>query len=512
MPARQVPGIGGNLSNIKYICLSDIHLGANSAILTDTPAVTLSLPSGEEQVLSPAYSATPLREAFSQALVRLLQDFAASQASTAPAGVVLLGDVLDFSLGRPRSAIDDLDALLKALVSAGAQAVLGDFVFLPGNHDHALWTVARFQRMVGANRQDDDFDHITRAFDGPENHPLAPIIGPVLAENGFAEATTYYPNMGLIRDGRAVVLHHGHFIESAYRVMSTLVAELANQDAGKFSAEALEILNASWIDFMWSTDGDDGKLGAEIMLAYDYLLTGAEDTRFFARLADLIAARIGAALPLPKTAASRKLMDEVSRAVVESLIGHYGQTERFSYAEALDADSRAGLAAYLTGPVLKQLATERAGSRIEDVTFIFGHTHKPFEDRLAIDAFRRPARVYNTGGWDLDTPMFDTMLGAALVFVDDDLNVASLRICDVPRQDGPVAPPGPGFQVHVATAEGTLADNPLALALDRSLAASRQAWADFAAEADRAYRAKQGYIMARLHKADIMAHRKGSVL
>lgn len=510
------------MTNLLYICLSDLHLGARTAILTDNPAVTAPGEGGTEVALCQAYDADPLRKALAGALTATLAAYAGVTPVTRQAGVVLLGDILDLSLGNPRRAIDDLDLLLKALAMAGGQKYLGRFVFVPGNHDHELWTVARYQRMVGKLRAEGDFDHITRAFDAPLGHPAAPLIDGLLRQNGFGKkvegdqpSAVYYPNLGVSSaDGkRAVVLHHGHFIEAAYRVMSNLVAFLAERDADDLDAEALEILNASWIDFMWSTDGDDGKLGRDIQLAYEYLLTGSEDLRFDQRFAERIAQQVMASLPLPKTAGSRKLVGQISAAVVDATVGQYGQSERFSYDQAMSPDGIAGLAGYIHGPVLKQIAADRPGQDgISELTFIFGHTHKPFEDRLVSPDFAKPPCVYNTGGWDLDTPMFDTKLGAALVFVDEELNVASLRLCHVPKQDGlEMSPDGP-YPVHVATAEGDIAGNPLASRLDKCLQATRDAWEAFATEAEKAYRAKQAYSMAIMTRADALDRKPGKVL
>lgn len=503
------------MPSITHICLSDVHLGANTAILTDTPAVTVKTSSGKTEQLAPAYSAAPLRQALAKALAATLGAYSAKNPGNTKANIVLLGDVLDFSLGNPKRAIDDLDLLLKALKDAKANGFLGQFIFVPGNHDHQLWTVARFDRMAGNDRQDDNFSHVTKAFDKPAAHPVAPVINTILKENGFTvPSATYYPNMGLqTRNAtRAVVLHHGHFVESAYKVMSNLVAQLADKNPDEFDTETLEILNASWIDFLWSSDGDDGKLGHDIQIAYEYLLTGSEDLKFDHRLAKLIADRVSTALPLAKTASTRNMVSAFARALVDATVGQYGQTDRFSYAQVLDSDSQLGLRSYIKGPVLKQIAAELPGKTVKDLTFIFGHTHKPFEDRLVDDEFQIPPAIYNTGGWDLDTPMFDTKLGAALVFIDEFLNVASLRICHVPKQDGPEIPPGSTpYQVHVATADGTL-NNDLAIALNDCVKSCGSAWALFATEAEKAYRAKQAYTMAQLTKNDAKDRKSGRVL
>ena len=62
------------------------------------------------------------------------------------------------------------------------------------------------------------------------------------------------------------------------------------------------------------------------------------------------------------------------------------------------------------------------------MTFVFGHTHKPFQDLLVLDGYPNPVQVFNTGGWVLDQVRQATTQGAAAVFIDDELNAGSLRL------------------------------------------------------------------------------------
>jgi hypothetical protein len=490
-----------NMANIKCICLSDLHLGAPSALLTDTP----DLDEGGEPI-----SASPLRDALSRALVATLGAFYGSEEAAARPTLVLLGDIFDFSLGTPKSSIDTFDAVLKSLATAGAQKWFTELVLVPGNHDHELWTATRLQNMVGTSIDLDRYTHTTPAFAPLSELPVAAIMDRVLDRNGFSPARTYYPNMGLASKDRtrAVVLHHGHFIESMYRAMSILTAELDGSAASAQDVETLERLNGSWIDFVWSSDGDDGRLGVDVRAGFDYLLTGREDIRFDHRLARLVARTAMARLPVPQTAKVRHLTEVIARAAIDGIVGQYGQMERFSYFQTLGADGLAGLTSYLSGPVLTQIAEELGSAGptapVRDVTFVFGHTHKPFQSRIVAPGFTKPPAIYNTGGWDLDMPMFGTRLGAAAVFIDDDLNVASLRLCDVPDEDGPEAG-SPSRGVRVETADGTLSGNPLAQRLQSAVTEVQPAWSSFSLAADQAYRIKQAYALALLREEDRLA-------
>ena len=177
------------------------------------------------------------------------------------------------------------------------------------------------------------------------------------------------------------------------------------------------------------------------------------------------------------------------------------------------AASLAGLCRYLQGPTRQHITAELGGAVPEDVTFIFGHTHKPFEDRLPVAGFARPVAIYNIGGWILDTPMFGTVEGASALFIDDALNVASLRLFTAPAEDGPAPKRNVPPLVRVATADGD-ATNPMAKALAAVIAvpAVAAAWVAFAVEADAAYRETQAMILEILGRSDRDARARGKLL
>jgi hypothetical protein len=477
------------VARISHLCLSDLHLGADTAILTDTPEVPPHLHK---------VSADPLREALGQALTATLEFLDHGAAQPSAPSLVLLGDIMDFSLGTPAEAIASFDRLLKAM--SPLRNRLGPTIFLPGNHDHELWTVSRFMAMGNQAPGEVARSHTTSAFGKLEAMPPTGVIDGILVRNGFPGCRTFYPNMGLRSpDGdRTIVLHHGHFLESIYRLVSTLIADLDGSAGTPRSVEILEQQNSSWIDFFWSNFGDDGLLGKEARLGYDYLLSGREDIRFDRRLGAVLSRKLMAALPIPQTAVAQQWAGAAINAMIEAMLGSYGQMDRFNYFVPLGADALEGLNSYLSKLVVAQMKEEKLQDpQKTDLTFIFGHTHKPFESRYPVPGFDRPAAVYNTGGWDLDMPMFGTLLGAAAVFIDEDLNVASLRLCGVPESEGHSSAP-----VRVGTADGTLDGNPLAERLEAALQHSFGHWTRFSEEATKAYKAKQAFIFASMAQAD----------
>jgi hypothetical protein len=99
--------------------------------------------------------------------------------------------------------------------------------------------------------------------------------------------------------------------------------------------------------------------------------------------------------------------------------------ERHRPGITLSPHAEEGLLTYLNGAVATQTAAEIGHP--DDVTFVFGHTHKPFIEERPVAAFPNPVKVLNTGGWVVDTPQLNPFKGATLILIDDQLNVAALR-------------------------------------------------------------------------------------
>ena len=81
-----------------------------------------------------------------------------------------------------------------------------------------------------------------------------------------------YPNLGLLsEDGRrCVVVHHGHYIESMYQLMSSLNQLMFNKPLPRDITE-IEEDNFAWIDFFWSSLGRSGDVGEDVNRLYDML-------------------------------------------------------------------------------------------------------------------------------------------------------------------------------------------------------------------------------------------------
>ncbi|MBF0568604.1 MAG: hypothetical protein HQK95_07005 [Nitrospirae bacterium] len=112
----------------------------------------------------------------------------------------------------------------------------------------------------------------------------------------------------------------------------------------------------------------------------------------------------------------------------------------------LSAGARKGLIDYLAIQVHNQIIADAAdsGQMPNDIKFIFGHTHTPFLENMDVNSDKYkdnrpkpypagyPTRfdLYNTGGWVVDTFTPEKTHGGAVVFIDDDLNAASVKMYD----------------------------------------------------------------------------------
>ena len=80
----------------------------------------------------------------------------------------------------------------------------------------------------------------------------------------------------------------------------------------------------------------------------------------------------------------------------------------------------------LEGPVRGQVRREWTDVP-QEVTFVYGHTHKPFTDRWAVPGFPAPVRIFNTGGWVVDTTEPAPVQAGVAVLVNDELDAVSLQ-------------------------------------------------------------------------------------
>jgi len=468
------------MSTITHVCMSDLHLGAESSLLTDLGANGVPDYLGRSPVL--------------MALVDCLRDLLDTQ--TEKPTLVLAGDILELALAQTHEAAMCFEGFLQALFPGDEQDLFARrILLLPGNHDHHLWEVAREQHYVDflgsgtvpAGERLSEAWSVTRLYESqrpvgwPRSKLLEALAGrhPSLAD---LQIQMVYPNLGLRTQdhSRCVVFTHGHYIEPIYMAMSWLRGFLFPESERRESMTISEIEreNFAWIDFFWSTMGRSGAAGERVQQVYE--MTGSSEgiETLSKRIAEGVVEHWGRPL-LPdglEVLAIERLLAKRMRAFVAQERGQGG--------EALSEETEKGLVEYIAGPLRQQINYEGRDENAPQgrlpgaLTVVFGHTHKPFERRKVLPGFTRPVDLINTGGWVVDTIEQQPLHGAALVLVNDAYDVASLRMYDEPARG---AAPGP---VRVAAAF----ENPLAAALRARIdshGAGPSPWATFSAEVDR---------------------------
>ena len=480
------------------VVLSDFHAGAAESLLTVLDADLRPDPS----------QTSPTTTAFAAAFVPTIKALTAVYGKP---DLVLLGDVLDLSLGRPDQAARIFSGFLRAL---GAGDLFASVAFVPGNHDHALWTAERYGATAGVAKGPGDpqfWAHSSPAFAPAATMGTTTLLNAILAEGGMSrKVATYYPNMGLqpqAGGGRLAVLHHGHFIESAYTAMSALLAAMRGKPVPPMTAERIEKENGSWIDFVWSTVGDDGRVGNEVTLAEEMMVTGGASQVLQDRVAAMLMRQVQGGLGLPVTGLAETWTERVCRGVVDVVLGSYSDLERFDYESYLSPSSVTLLMSYLSEVVAAQIGDEVPGHGPGDhLTFVFGHTHKAFADALVVPGFTAPVSVYNSGGWVLDTADLSTVEGAGVVFLDGALNSAMLQVYGL--TEGEAVMPA-----RVISADPQPdAKNPLFQAVQKAMAAQAGPWAAFSTTVAAELKKKQDFYMALGDRVERRAARKAGVV
>ncbi len=464
------------------IAISDLHVGARNSLFTgldtdDNPDIAVD---------------TFTNITFMRALHATLKHMELPEKPE----LILHGDLLDLSFASPYVTTSILRTFLGNILvhEDTRETVFGRVFYLPGNHDHEVWTADRFGRTPTPDIDLDNpkfWAHTTKAFAPPDDVGTTTLINEVIAELDLdLQVATYNPNFGWCSpDGtRAVVFHHGHYVESLYSLMTRFLELLSGHQDAAWTAEKLEQANGSWIDFGWSTLGDLGELGDDMASFMKLLATGGASHQLQNRISRMLAQKMQDMLPLPESQNISRGLDYISHAIVDSLLGRFSTLERFDYTRILSESSIEGLKRYLSETVRTQIEAELPDPKPEHLTFVFGHTHKPFEDQMVVPEYARPVTVYNTGGWVLDTALLSTVEGASAVFVDDDLNTAALRLFEMPlnrktivSDDGTVLPDESDVgQVSVVSADPTSdEDNPLFQSLTKAVTAAEAEWSKF---------------------------------
>jgi len=406
---------------IRYVCLSDMHLGAKTSVLTNLKTAS---PETDPLKASPVMAQ----------LVECLKDLLGPGKKVT---LILNGDILELALATDNEAYMAFERFVELVLKPGKE-VFDRIIYLPGNHDHHLWELARetqyMNYVVDGLQLSDPLPvpwHTTNMFVEDDLHPVVPYTLNRLVSKlskDFRMATAY-PNFALLHKNRekCVIFHHGHYVESLYHFMTTLKNLIFSRgkDSRPLQIWELEAENFAWIDFFWSTMGRSGEAGKDVGIFYEKMQDPQALKQLLYNLADNLVAQ---ANPPWWAAGTEK---EALKWLIGIVIDRIGKAENLQTEEPLSDDAEKGLWSYVDGPLREQLVSECNRRQIkvpEDVTFVFGHTHKAFEDKMNFKEYPQWVKVYNSGGWVVESVDPKPLHGGAVILIDDDLDVVSLRM------------------------------------------------------------------------------------
>ena len=197
------------MGTIRYVCLSDMHLGAKNSLLTN-----LKIASTETDPLAPS----PVIEQLVECLKKLIgigQDVT----------LILNGDILELALATDNEAYMAFERFIELILKPGEQ-IFKRIIYIPGNHDHHLWELARetqYMNFIDTVKPGALFPvpwHVTNMLVENDPNPVVPYtLNRLVRKYPLPEdfrITTAYPNLALLKNGgqKCVIFHHGHFVES----------------------------------------------------------------------------------------------------------------------------------------------------------------------------------------------------------------------------------------------------------------------------------------------------------
>ena len=266
-----------------------------------------------------------------------------------------------------------------------------------------------------------------------------------------------YPNLALVEGDRVIVLHHGHLADRFCTLMSPLTARLSGGDGTEVTPADIEADNGAWINFLWSSLGQEGRSGSTLKRVYDLMQTETSRVILGHQVARSVVGDDPGAL-------GRLAGALVRRSVILATMATQGVGQARLIEDPQPQDDQR-LLAYLAGPVAAQLRAEGSERRLEHITrfgFLFGHTHQPFCSIITGNGVTVDAA--NTGGWVVDTDQPRPRVGGAIALISRDLDIALVRV--IQQFDDPAdsqlrvqAPPGssPAFAEAV---RDCIADHP----------------------------------------------------
>ncbi|MEZ4805019.1 MAG: hypothetical protein R2852_05920 [Bacteroidia bacterium] len=395
-----------------------MHLGAENSILTnlDGDSVETDTSKASNSMIK---------------MVECLKDVISNNKGIKKPTLVLNGDIIELALTTTNNAAMAFQRFIELVMpDKGDRLFDNEIFFMAGNHDHNLWERSRvhhYDHYISSLETSDFIEdewHCTNLFE-PEQIPVS-ILNTLLHRYPHLQdvkVVASYPAHALLSEDKqkCVVISHGHYVESMYSLMTSLRAKIFPDREKPKSFEELESENFGWVDFFWSTLGRSGSVGKDINLIYDKLQDPEQVKILIGNIAESFSEHA-------KTKVGKWVEKNMLQELLTLTLGKLASNERNEPDVELTPDATNGLKVFLEQYILNHLKKELDGFVPPNMTFIFGHTHKPFHRLVEYEGYPNPVKVYNSGGWVVDTMKQQPLHGASIVLVDEHLDVISLQM------------------------------------------------------------------------------------
>jgi hypothetical protein len=395
-----------------------MHLGAENSLLTYLTPGTVDTDTGK-----PA----PLLIKLAECLKEIISKNKGSKKPT----LVLNGDLAELALTTSDKAGMAYQRFLELVMPDDGELLFDkEILFLPGNHDHNLWERSRFSyntdqiRNIKPGEKIKPGIHVTPMFTPPVIvSPFLTILLQCYPHLKDASVHVSYPAHAVLNESKnkCIIFCHGHYIESMYSLMTHLRDDIFPDRSNPRSLVKLEEENYAWVDFFWSDLGRSGSVGKDIDLIYDKLQSPKQVNILLENIATSLTKR-------KKRGIVRWLEKKALLFVLKLTVGHMASSERNEPAVELTPDAAKGLKTLMENEIYNQLSSELGNSIPDDITFIFGHTHKPFQRKMKFDHYSNEVKVYNSGGWVVDTMQQQSLIGGSVILADDNFDVVALHM------------------------------------------------------------------------------------
>ena len=415
------------MPDIRYVCLSDMHLGADNSILT--------------RILPGSIEVDPLTpDPVLCQLVACLRHLIEKNESPQKPVLVLNGDILEMALSDVNKAAMVFERFIELVFPKDAEALFDEHIlYIPGNHDHHIWESARETQYVNFISTIEPGAALKAPWHTTKMVAPDPVKEYFLTNLlkrrphwGNTVVQVVYPNYALFTsdEQKCIIFSHGHYVESIYSLMSTLNTMIFPNRKKPTMIWDIEAENFAWVDFFWSTMGRSGDVGQSIGLLYDKM----QDQQQFEKLIDnFVTSLVEQSNYLPHWLEGVEVAG--LKLFVKLILSRVSQLESKRLDQYLSPDARQGLKFFMEVPLREQLLVEHQQVIPQDITFIFGHTHKPFQQLMDFEGYPAPVSVYNSGGWVVDKLQPHPIYGAACILIDEALHPMTLRMYNQSTND-----------------------------------------------------------------------------